>query len=129
MQYVVPSPKMGLKRRHAEAPVYSLSELPPEESEHLCDATIAASPQVERLASAACGRIPNRALAARGRYLLRDTLKVHGSPTLNLAPAILALFYVDLTDPEAGGTGHTIRVCRQQGIAVVFQDAFLGWSG
>ena len=27
---------------------------------------------------------------------------------------ICGLFYVDLEDPMAGGTGHTIRVCRQE---------------
>lgn len=28
---------------------------------------------------------------------------------------LCALFYVDPDDPMAGGTGHTIRVCRQEG--------------
>jgi len=37
------------------------------------------------------------------------------------------LFYVDLSDPEAGGTEHTIRVCRQHGIPVAFQDSWMNW--
>ena len=42
-------------------------------------------------------------------------------------PPVCGLFYVDLSDPEAGGTGHTIRVCRQQGIPVAFQDSWMHW--
>jgi hypothetical protein len=44
-----------------------------------------------------------------------------------LVSSSLGLFvlYVDLSDPEAGGTGHTIRVCRQQGIPVAFQDSWM----
>ena len=128
MEYVLPSPNMGKKRRHPDAPFCSLSDLPQEELEHLCDLSIAASPKAERLASAACGRIKSGPLAGKGRYILRDTLKVIGSPALNRAPAALGLFYVDLSDPEAGGTGHTIRVCRQHNVPVVFQDEFLGWG-
>jgi len=105
-----------------------LGDLPQPELETLCDASIAASPRIKRLAEAACGRIQNSRLAGKGKYLLRDTLKVTGSPTLGLAPATLGLFYVDLTDPEAGGTGHTIRVCRLQGIPVVFQNEFRKWA-
>jgi len=128
MQYVLPSPSMGKKRRHPDAPCYSLSDLPQEELEHLCDLSIAATQKSERLAASACGRIQSGPLAGKGRYLLRDTLKVTGSPTLNIAPATLALFYVDLNDPDTGGTGHTIRVCRQCGVPVVLQDEFLGWK-
>jgi hypothetical protein len=34
---------------------------------------------------------------------------------------------VDLTDTQAGGTGHTIRVCRQTGVPVVFQNVWTAW--
>ena len=128
MQYVLPSPNMGKKRRHPDSPCYTLTDLPTGELERLCDLSIAASPKIKPLANAACGRIRSGPLAGKGRYLLRDTLKVTGSPTLELAPASLGLFYVDLDNPEAGGTGHTIRVCRGHGIEVVFQDVCLHWS-
>jgi len=127
MQYVLPSPNMGKARRHPDSPSCSLAELPQEELDRLCDLSVEASPSVDRLAAAACGRIKSGPLAGKGRYLLRDTLKVTGSPTLHLAPATLGLFYVNLDDPEAGGTGHTIRVCRQHNIPVAFQDDFLRW--
>lgn len=39
-----------------------------------------------------------------------------------IPPATAALFYVDPADPEAGGTGHTIRVSRQQGIPLCTQS-------
>ena len=128
MQYVLPSPGMGKKRRHPDSPVYSLSDVPKPVIEQLCDRSADATPNNRRLAEAACGRIKSGYLAGRGRYLLRDTLKVVGSASLELRPASLALFYVDLTDTEAGGTGHTIRVCRQDSVPVVFQDRFLAWS-
>jgi hypothetical protein len=40
---------------------------------------------------------------------------------------ICALFYVDLEDPLAGGTGHTIRVCQQEGVPYAFQDSWTLW--
>jgi len=30
-------------------------------------------------------------------------------------------------DPMAGGTGHTIRVCHQESVPVVFQTDWLEW--
>lgn len=41
------------------------------------------------------------------------------------SPADIGLFYVDPDDPEAGGTGHTIRVCRLKDVPVITQDIFL----
>ena len=29
--------------------------------------------------------------------------------------------------PEAGGTGHTIRVCRNAGVPVIFQNHWVTW--
>ena len=125
IQLVVTTPGMGRKRRPPEAPIFSLSELPQSELETLCDITCEASPDSKRLAMAACGRIKSPYLAGRGRYLLRDTLKVTGSKHLDIPPATLGIFYIDLENPDAGGTGHTIRVCRKLGIGVVTQDSFL----
>ena len=42
------------------------------------------------------------------------------------APTV-ACFMVDLADTEAGGTGHTIRVCRQAGVPMVFQNVWTAW--
>lgn len=40
---------------------------------------------------------------------------------------ICALFHVNLDNPMDGGTGHTIRVCYQEGLPVVFQDSWAHW--
>ncbi len=128
MQYVLPNPSMGKKRRHPDAPYYSLTDLSVAELEEFADVSIRVTPSIKSLAAAAVGRVNNGRLAAKGRYLLRDALKVLGAPSLDLGPASLALFYVDLDDPEAGGTGHTIRICRDRGVPVVFQDSFLKWG-
>jgi hypothetical protein len=67
-----------------------------------------------------------RALAA---YLLRDTIKVIGCEDLGLAPADFGIFYVRASDPMKGGTGHTIRVCRERGVPVLTQDQWMSWLG
>jgi hypothetical protein len=63
---------------------------------------------------------------AQAACLIRDTLKVTGIPQ-KLAPPIAALFWIDPADPEAGGTGHTIRVCRNARIPTVFQNEWKTW--
>ncbi len=125
MQYVLPTAGMARSRRHFGAACYCLEDLSQDELERLSDISAEASPRVRRLVDAACGRLNNRFLAGKGRFLLRDTLKVAGSTEIDLAPADIGLFYVDPDDPEAGGTGHTIRVCRLNDIAVVTQEVFL----
>ena len=62
----------------------------------------------------------------RAAYLTRNTIKVFGH-TEDFRRPVCALFYEDLADPEAGGTGHTIRVCRLQGVPVAFQDSWSHW--
>ena len=42
-----------------------------------------------------------------------------GKPT---GQPVAGLFFGDPADPEAGGTGHSIRVCRNAGVPVVFQN-------
>lgn len=65
-------------------------------------------------------------LGAKANYLIRDTMKVTGHSAMFPKP-ICALFYVDLDDPMAGGTGHTIRVCQNEGVSYAFQDSWMGW--
>ena len=60
-------------------------------------------------------------------YLLRDTLKVLGSPENNLAQITAGIFFVNQDDPESGGTGHTMRVCRQNNVPVFTQDDWMKW--
>jgi hypothetical protein len=65
-------------------------------------------------------------LAAKAAYLIRDTMKVTGHSEMFPKP-VCALFYVDLNDSFAGGTGHTIRVCQQEGVPFAFQDSWQQW--
>lgn len=59
---------------------------------------------------------------------MRDGLKVLGSPGLALAPASLAIFFVDEFNPTGGGTGHTIRLCQQLGVPVLTQRDWLAFA-
>ena len=61
------------------------------------------------------------------RYLLRDTLKVAGSPEQGLRPAAAGIFYVHEDDPMSGGTGHTIRVCLRLSVPVYVQSQWRAW--
>jgi len=66
-------------------------------------------------------------LQAKARYLVRDTLKVTGSSYGAFAPATVGIFYVRPGNPLQGGTGHTIRVCQDQGVPVAFQSDWTTW--
>jgi len=85
--------------------------------------TISASPKIGGLINKRGAKGP---LAAKAAYLIRDTMKVVGHSDEFPKP-LCALFYVDPDDPMAGGTGHTIRVCRQEGVPVVFQSDWQTW--
>ncbi len=65
-------------------------------------------------------RVKNRS-TVKALYLLRDALKVIGSKALSLAPATVGIFYVDAEIPGTGGTGHTIRLCKLNGVPVCDQ--------
>jgi len=70
---------------------------------------------------------------AQAACLIRDTLKVAGMPDTSstarhaLPAPLAALFWIAPADPEAGGTGHTIRACRLQCVPVVFQSHWEPW--
>ena len=58
-------------------------------------------------------------------YIIRDTVKVIG--TASIKPATFAIFYDDLNNPESGGTGHTMRICRMNGINYINQTSWMPW--
>jgi hypothetical protein len=68
----------------------------------------------------------NASLTAKAKYLIRDTMKACKYSELFDSP-VAALFYVDLSNIESGGTGHTIRVCKNMNIPVIFQDSWENW--
>ena len=61
----------------------------------------------------------------KAAYIIRDTIKVLG--TNEILPATFGIFYDDLEDPMAGGTGHTMDVCKQHNIPMVDQSAWFKW--
>lgn len=109
----------------------SPESLTPVELEKVKSLTITATPANRKL-------IPLYGLggraAAQAACLIRDTMKVTGLPQPEqqdrraLPPPTAALFWVDPADPEVGGTGHTIRVCRLSGVPVVFQNDWRKWN-
>ncbi|MFW5663491.1 MAG: hypothetical protein ACOCYD_00475 [bacterium] len=65
------------------------------------------------------------AYSIKAAYIIRDTVKVIG--TLDVKPATFGIFYDDLHSPENGGTGHTMRVCRQNNIPLIDQSTWFQW--
>lgn len=61
----------------------------------------------------------------KAAYILRDTAKVLGYG--EWGPATAGIFYDDLSNPESGGTGHTIALCRQYKIPVFNQLVWFDW--
>jgi hypothetical protein len=123
LQVVAPYPAHRKKVRYDDATYESPAALSKVQEEALVASTIAATPRNKALIDRRTA--PGR-LAAKAAYLIRDTMKVIGHSD-NFPRPICALFYVDPTDPGAGGTGHTIRVCRQQSVPFAFQDAWARW--
>ena len=124
LQVVAPYASHRKSIRYAEA-LYdypdSMSKLMEDE---VAWKTIKATPKNRRLIEKRGAKGP---LAAKAAYLIRDTMKVVGHSDAFIKP-LCALFYVNLEDPMEGGTGHTIRVCRQEGVPVAFQDSWAQWT-
>ena len=105
--------------------IYTSPEiLTPEQSRDIESQSIQASPQNRRIIGMRGKKGP---LGAKGDYLVRDTMKVVGVPG-HFAKPICALFFVNLADHMEGGTGHTIRVCQQEGVPVTYQDEWGAWK-
>lgn len=68
----------------------------------------------------------NKRLAAQGALLLRDTIKVTGTKS-GVAPATFGIFYDDLSSPESGGTGHTMKMCKEKMVPYVTQKVWKNW--
>jgi hypothetical protein len=129
LELVVPNHAMGRKRRPPGCRCVSLDELPEDELRRAADVTRQASPASGRLAEyyVRTRGGPSSPASGKGMYLLRDTIKVTGSPSAGLAPASFGIFYVDAAAPHGGGTGHTIRVCQIQSVPVAPQAEWSGW--
>jgi hypothetical protein len=125
LELVLPTPGMGRARRPAGATCHALDDLPVEERQHLARESFAASPENHRLFELyLLGQSGNPAYA-KAQYLVRDALKVHGSPSLKLAPATVALIYINNFGRTSGGTAHTIQLCERQEIPLFTQRDWL----
>jgi hypothetical protein len=61
----------------------------------------------------------------KAAYIIRDTVKVIG--TSEIKAANFGIFYIDLKDPESGGTGHTINVCKMNKVPHIDQRTWFDW--
>jgi hypothetical protein len=65
------------------------------------------------------------ASAQKGAYIIRDTVKVIG--TKDIPKATFGIFYIDTAQPESGGTGHTMMVCKNNGVMLITQTTWFHW--
>ncbi len=101
----------------------------------LDDISLAAEPEVtyhtkfdsrkSKLIDDYAGGISN-SVTIKAAYLLRDTVKVIGTRS-GIPKATFAIFYDDLQNPEKGGTGHTISVCKNNDVPFVNQQVWMRW--
>lgn len=123
LQVVAPYASHRKKQRHPLALYDSPESLSPESLEKIKTMSIAATPGNKGLVG--CYQRGGK-LGSQAACLIRDTMKIAGIPG-RLGPPTAALFCIDPAHPEAGGTGHTIRVCRNAGVPVIFQDCWASW--
>ena len=45
----------------------------------------------------------------------------------DLTPATVGIFYLDLADPDAGGTGFTMKLCQFENVPVIDQCTWFEW--
>jgi len=128
LQYVAPYSSHRVRARHKGAGVFSLDQLPKSEIATLMGKTLEATPDYAGLVKRYRSQGKWERQTIKLAYLLRDTLKVVGSPALKLKPASLGIFYVDNSNPNSGGTAHTIRVCRLCGVPVLDQNTWVQWE-
>lgn len=125
LELILPTPGMGRGRRPIGARCIALNEVPDIERPRLALACVAATPDNHRLFRLYEHDQSGNPAYSKSLYLVRDALKVIGSPALNLAPATLAIFFIDESSPAGGGTGHTIRLCQQHHIPLFTQHHWL----
>ena len=125
LEYILPHQSMRASSRNKLSPSLSLDEIGEDEEELLALETVTASPKYKSLIG---GRKKHSALKVKANYLLRDTLKIMGCEAKGFQPAHIGIFYINTQDAAKGGTGHTIRVCQNKGVAAVTQDVWLDWN-
>ena len=125
LEFVLPYATHRSRQRPVESAATAIDDIPEGRVQEVVDVTLEASPQYERVAVDYRKRRTHPRQKAAAQLILRDTLKVTGSD--GMAPPLAGLFFVHAADPERGGTGHTMRVCRTLGVPVITQFAWLEW--
>jgi hypothetical protein len=123
LQIIAPYANHRKRQRHPDAHYESPESLSEEELESIKEISIAASPGNKGLIK--CYGKGGK-LGSQSACLIRDTMKVTGMAG-KLNKPIAALFCIDPFNPDAGGTGHTIRACKNAGIPVASQDDWGKW--
>ncbi len=120
------TPTTGHRKAHRNPLNYAipLNSVSAVHEETLAYHTNAATPGNSRIIDKR-NEIPQ--LLSKARYLLRDTLMVMGDPAQSLPPTTVGVFFTG-SDPMAGGTGHTIRVCKQRDIPVFLPPDWWRWT-
>ncbi len=126
LEFVLPYATHRSRERPAESPSTAMDDIPSPRMQELVDATLAASPQYERVAVNYREGKTHPRQRATAQLILRDTLKVTGTDTM--PPPVAGIFYIHAADPDRGGTGHTMRVCRARGVPIINQFAWLEWT-
>lgn len=125
LEFVLPYASHRSGKRPPVSSATAIDDISAERVRDVVAATLEASPQYERVAVnyGESGMHPRQ--RATAQLILRDTLKVTGTDSMT-AP-VAGIFYVNAANPDSGGTGHTMRVCRSLGVPVVSQFHWLEW--
>jgi hypothetical protein len=124
LEYVLPYSSHRSSYRPSQATSIALDDTSTARIEEVVNTTVRVSPQYQRFAVNYFKRQTPRQKAI-AQLILRDTLKVSGND--KLATPVAGIFYVNPTDPNRGGTGHTVRVCRTAKIPVIIQSEWMQW--
>jgi hypothetical protein len=111
------------KERFSGAKYFYPEDIPENMQQQIIRKTLLASPKHKSIVGR--DNLPPK-VAVNASYLIRDTIKAVGC-SRDFPRPDAALFYIDPSDPDAGGTGHTIRVCRLENVPVYFQDEWKGF--
>jgi hypothetical protein len=125
LELVLPYARHRSRNRPVGASATAIDEISAERVKEVMDATVAASPQYERVTVNYRSGAAHPRQRSTAQLILRDTLKVTGAEEM-VAP-VAGIFYVHAPDPGRGGTGHTMRVCRAHGVPVITQFDWLEW--
>ena len=126
IEFVLPYAGHRSKNRPVESPTTSIDDISSDRLQEVVDATVSVSPQHERTAVNYRKKQVHPRQRATAQLILRDTLKVTGTETMQ--KPVAGIFFVHAAAPDRGGTGHTIRVCRDQGVPVLTQSDWQYWN-